>query len=65
MKLGRPTLLKQEKKAQITGVRFRTDERGLLEKAAKLRGQKLSEWMRNILVKAAADEIHSQRIKAS
>jgi len=54
MKLGRPKLSDQEKKGQITGVRLRTEERELLEKAASISSQKLSEWMRETLLSRAA-----------
>lgn len=53
MRKGRPPLLKAERKGKITGVRLRDEERAAMERAAKREGQKLSEWMRNVLVEAA------------
>lgn len=52
-KIGRPSLSDEEKHAKITAVRLRDDERAVLEMAATLRGQKLSSWIRETLVKAA------------
>jgi len=63
--MGRPTLLTAQKKAQIAGVRLRPDERELLEKAAVKSGEKLSGWMRNVLVIAAENELKSARINKS
>ena len=56
MKIGRPKLAADEKKGQITGVRLKSDERQLVEKAASLRSLKLSAWMRETLLKRAALE---------
>jgi uncharacterized protein (DUF1778 family) len=53
MKIGRPRLSTKEKKGQITGVRLRGEERLLLEKAAAKSSQKLSDWMRDTLLKRA------------
>jgi ATP-dependent DNA helicase RecG len=50
-KTGRPKLSENEKKAQITGVRLREDERLLLEKKALSEGKTLSAWMRDSLTK--------------
>jgi len=57
MKLGRPPLLKAQKKGKITGVRLREDERALVEQAAQNNGKRLSDWMRNVLVNAAKYEM--------
>ena len=57
MKIGRPTLKKEDRKAKITGMRLRGEERELMEKAAAKRNKKLSEWMRNALVSAALTEL--------
>jgi uncharacterized protein (DUF1778 family) len=65
MKLGRPALLESQRKAQITGVRLRPEERVLIESAADMSGQKLSEWIRNVLVAAANGALHDGRINPS
>jgi uncharacterized protein (DUF1778 family) len=57
MKLGRPKIAAGERKTKITGVRFATPERKLLEKAAKLKRSKLSLWMRDVLLATAKKEI--------
>lgn len=49
--------MESEKKAQITGVRMRPEERALLERAASKSNQKLSEWMRNVLVESASAQL--------
>ena len=54
-----------EKKERITGVRLRSDERLLIQMAADANGKKLSEWMRNVLVKTASSELNSRPITAS
>ena len=59
MRTGRPPLLEAEKKAQITGVRLRPEERTLLERAASKLDQNLSEWMRNVLVETASKQLKS------
>jgi uncharacterized protein (DUF1778 family) len=56
MKMGRPKLSANEKKGQITGVRLRSEERELLERAALGQKQKLSEWMRETLLSRASKE---------
>jgi uncharacterized protein (DUF1778 family) len=53
MKTGRPRLSTNELKAQITGVRLRTDERELFERAASEQNQNLSEWIRDTLLRRA------------
>lgn len=50
MKTGRPRIKGSEKKAKITGVRLRDDERKMLEKEAKSKGNTLSAWIRNSLI---------------
>ena len=57
MKLGRPKLAKQDKKGQITGVRLRSDERELVEKAAAIGQKSLSEWMRQTLITSAENQL--------
>ncbi len=59
MKTGRPKLAASEKKGQITGVRLRSGERALVEKAARLNERKLSDWVRNTLVDAASIQVRS------
>lgn len=53
MKTGRPKLKNNEKKGQIMGVRLRSDERALVEKAAANQSQSLSDWIRNTLLTVA------------
>jgi ATP-dependent DNA helicase RecG len=50
-KTGRPKLAQDAKKAHITGLRLRDDERVALEKRASEEGKTLSAWMRDTLVK--------------
>jgi hypothetical protein len=56
-KIGRPVLSADEKQTKITAVRLRGDERGLLEKAAATHGQRLSDWMRQVLLGAAQRQL--------
>lgn len=60
MKLGRPKLSKGEVKGQITGVRLKSNERALLEKAASNKDQKLSEWIRETLLKNAEQQLKAR-----
>jgi uncharacterized protein (DUF1778 family) len=53
MKTGRPKLNSDEKKGQITAIRLRSDERELVEKAASIQNQNLSEWMRGVVILTA------------
>jgi uncharacterized protein (DUF1778 family) len=57
MRLGRPNIAASKRKTKITGVRFDKTERKLVEKAAKLRREKLSLWMRDVLLSSAKKEI--------
>jgi len=57
MKIGRPTLKKEDRKGSIAGVRLRSEERALMEKAAAKKQEKLSKWMRKVLVNAAESEL--------
>jgi ATP-dependent DNA helicase RecG len=50
-KMGRPKMSEDAKKAQITGVRLRDEERLLLEKKAQSEGKTLSAWMRDAVIK--------------
>jgi hypothetical protein len=56
-KIGRPVLSEDEKQGKITAVRLREEERGLLERAASNHGQRLSEWMREVLVASAKRQL--------
>ena len=58
-KMGRPSLSADEKQTKITAVRLRDDERGLLEKAAATHDQRLSEWMREVLLATAKRQLKS------
>jgi len=49
MKTGRPKKVSIEKKAKITGIRLRDDERQVFEQAASNKGQTLSAWIRTSL----------------
>ena len=53
MKLGRPKLKKAQQKAEIIGIRLKSDERNVVEKAAAKSKMKLSEWTRETLLTAA------------
>jgi uncharacterized protein (DUF1778 family) len=57
MKTGRPKLSDAEKKAQITGIRLKPDERRLLESAASSKKQNLSVWIRQTLMRAAQRQL--------
>jgi uncharacterized protein (DUF1778 family) len=57
MKTGRPRISETEKKASIAGVRLSSEERALLEKAASSRQKKLSEWMRDTLIRIATKQL--------
>jgi len=59
MKIGRPKIDDDEKKGCITGVRLRSNERELLEKAAAIGQKSLSEWMRQTLVSTAEKQINN------
>ena len=48
--MGRPKLSPSERRGAITQVRLSDAERKRVEAAAKKHGQKLSEWMREILL---------------
>lgn len=58
MKTGRPSLKKAQRKGSITAFRLRPDERKLLERAAAISREKLSEWGRNVLLREAANALH-------
>jgi uncharacterized protein (DUF1778 family) len=57
MKLGRPKIAASEQKKQITGVRLRVAERKLVEKAAAICKQKLSDWIRETLLQRASRQL--------
>ena len=52
-KIGRPELPADERQGKITAVRLREDERALIERAAAKNAQRLSEWIRTTVLKAA------------
>jgi hypothetical protein len=54
-RIGRPPLPKGEAKGALLSVRFSGAERQTLERAARLAGEKLSEWARNVLLAAAGE----------
>ncbi len=56
IKTGRPELPEDDKQAKITAVRLRPDERELVESAAENNNQKLSDWMRTVLISTAKDQ---------
>ena len=51
-KVGRPILPKGEAKAKIMPVRLNPDDRKRIEKAAKTKGQTVSQWVRSTLMAA-------------
>jgi uncharacterized protein (DUF1778 family) len=53
MKMGRPKLKKSAQKSEMIGIRLKSDERGLVEKAAAKAKQRLSSWTRETLLTAA------------
>ncbi len=57
MKMGRPKMAKAERKVKITGVRLKSDERDLVERAAAKKEQTLSEWVRETLVTTAENQL--------
>jgi hypothetical protein len=52
-RMGRPPKPKADRAAKLLGVQFTNAERRELEAAAKLAGESLSEWARNLLLSAA------------
>jgi uncharacterized protein (DUF1778 family) len=55
MKPGRPKKAKSERKVSITGVRLKSDERAIVERAASIEGKTLSDWIRETLLNAARE----------
>ena len=51
-KIGRPILPKGDAKAKIVPVRFKPEEIAKITKAAKIRKQTVSEWIRSTLATA-------------
>jgi uncharacterized protein (DUF1778 family) len=51
--IGRPKLEPSQRRAAITQVRLSDDERARVAAAAKKRGLRLSDWMREILLENA------------
>ncbi len=56
-KIGRPPLPKGQAKGALLSVRFSDAERITLDEAAQAAGERLSEWARRALLKAAAARI--------
>jgi uncharacterized protein (DUF1778 family) len=56
MKMGRPKLKKADQKAKTIGIRLKSDERSLVEKAAAKSKQGLSDWARNVLISSAQQQ---------
>ena len=56
-KMGRPELPADARQGKITAVRLRTDERELLETVAGSENQKLSDWMREVLISSAKNKV--------
>lgn len=52
-KMGRPKLPKSEKKSDRVEIRLSVDERAAFEAAAGKAGLPLSEWLRDLALKAA------------
>ncbi len=50
---GRPIMEPHERRTTFLRVRIRQDERELLEAAAAAADQRLSDWARDVLVRAA------------
>ncbi len=53
MKTGRPKLKKEDQKAKILGLRFKMEDRILIEKTAEKSQKSLSDWARDVLLTAA------------
>jgi len=49
---GRPKLGSGEAQSAVVNLRFRPGDRDRLEKAARKAGQTLSEWAREVLIRA-------------
>jgi hypothetical protein len=52
-RIGRPPVPRKLAKASLLSVRFSGEEKRTLDRAAKISGEKLSEWSRRILLAAA------------
>lgn len=52
-KPGRPPLLAHERATAHLGVRLRPDEMARLQQAAERRGLPVSQWVRQVLLRAA------------
>jgi len=54
-KMGRPKIARSIYKGVLIGVRFTPSDVEKIQAAADRQGQLVSEWVRNILLKAAQD----------
>ena len=59
-KTGRPKLPKGEAKSKTIRTRFSPEEHARIKKAAKGRNESISDWVRKVLLNAAADDIVPQ-----
>jgi uncharacterized protein (DUF1778 family) len=59
MKMGRPKIKKSEQKTEMIGIRLKSQERNLVEKAAEKSKQRLSEWTRSVLISSAKSQIEN------
>ena len=55
--MGRPKLKKSEQKVEMIGIRLKSDERDLVEKAAAKSNLRLSEWTRKSLISLAKKQM--------
>ncbi len=51
---GRPKLPKSKSKTEVVTLRLQAAERKLLSAAAKKSGQRLSDWMRSVLLQSTS-----------
>jgi len=51
--MARPELKEGQQKSKILGIRFKPEERALIDSAAAAQGEKPSEWARKLLIRAA------------
>lgn len=56
-KRGRPPLPLSERKKSVLTLRLTTEERASIVRAARMRGMKTSEWVREALIDAAESEV--------
>lgn len=56
-KIGRPRVPKRLAKGSLLSVRFPEDERRALERAADREGERLSDWVRRVLLAATQAQL--------